>query len=59
MTEKKFNKYDFKISSVCHCDCHIEGKIIMHCSPCCDLTYRPYLTKEGKLEVAKYIKLKE
>ena len=56
---EKFNKYDFKISEVCNCPCHTEGINIMHCFPCCDLTSIKYFNEEDKLQVDKYINLKE
>ena len=56
---QKFDKYNFTISSVCHCECHKPGVVIRHCMPCCDLTYKTYLDKDSKLIVEEYIRLKE
>jgi hypothetical protein len=57
--DEKFNKYNFKITDVCHCDCHRDGRIVIHCFPCCDLCDVKYLTEDGKLKIDKYIKIKE
>lgn len=31
---------------LCMCMCHIKGKCVMHCVPCCAHTYEEYLTQE-------------
>ena len=57
---EKFDKYNFTISSVCHCDCHKLGvTMMMHSNPCCSLTYQTYLDEDSKLVVEEYIRLKE
>lgn len=43
-----------KTTEVCMCECHREGRYIMHCVPCCNLTYKQYLTKEGELIPVKF-----
>ncbi len=57
--DTKFDKYNFTLNDVCHCECHNEELSVMHCVPCCDLCYAKYLTKDGKLQADKYIKFKE
>lgn len=58
---------------ICHCNCHKEGLVVMHCFPCCDfcgetylnfdgsLKYNPYdkKSKEDYLKIAKELKLKK
>jgi hypothetical protein len=56
---KESNKYNFKISDICDCDCHKEGLMIMHSFPCCDLCDEKYISKNGKIHINMYIKLKE
>lgn len=34
---------------LCKCACHIEGKIIMHCFPCCDHCGEKYLNNDGSI----------
>lgn len=34
------------IHNMCNCSCHIKGKNIMHCAPCCKLTYVKYLIQD-------------
>jgi len=58
-TKKPFNKYDFKITDICTCECHQEDMDVMHCCPCCDLTYIKYISPNGKIQINKYIKLRE
>lgn len=54
-----FNKYDFKISEVCHSPCHREGFPCLCFHQCCDLCGEKYLNKSNKLVTEKYIKLRE
>lgn len=28
---------------ICRCECHQKGMRVMHCVPCCGLTYEKYL----------------
>lgn len=42
---------------ICTCECHIEGRNIMHAFPCCDLCERKYLTEEMKIIPEKLIPL--
>jgi hypothetical protein len=43
---------------ICDCECHIEGQSILHCAPCCDLTYEKYITPDGVIDIPKWLKLK-
>ena len=35
--------------SVCNCECHKEGKQVLHFMSCCNLCYDTYLTKDGEI----------
>lgn len=36
----------------CACQCHHEGLSVMHCVPCCNLTYDKYIV-DGKVDYDK------
>ena len=40
---------DKEEQSICTCVCHRKDIQIMHCFPCCDLTYQTYLDEKGKV----------
>jgi hypothetical protein len=47
-----------KITDICHCECHQDGRVVMHCCPCCNLTYEKYISAEnGKINLDRYKKL--
>lgn len=43
----------FEKGNICNCTCHVEGIELMHCMPCCQLTYHNYLDNEMNLEEDK------
>ena len=49
MIEQNTNLEDY-----CTCMCHMEGYQVMHCMPCCSLTYETFLNGDGTLQVEKY-----
>jgi len=49
----------FKEKEICNCVCHQKGRSIMHCTPCCELTYHKYLNEEGVLNEEYYSELTE
>lgn len=40
---------------VCDCDCHIEGRVVMHFMDCCNLTYEEYIVG-GRIDIEKWSK---
>ena len=34
---------------ICDCECHREGRNIMHFMSCCQFCYDTYLTKDGEI----------
>ena len=42
-------KDDIEEVPICICECHHEGRNILHCAPCCDLTYEDYIV-DGKFD---------
>jgi hypothetical protein len=44
--------YDMHVNpnELCKCGCHIKGVVMMHCMPCCDLTYEKYINTDGSLD---------
>ena len=34
---------------ICRCECHREGRTVMHFAACCRHTYEKYLTKDGEI----------
>ena len=49
---------DVTKDKVCTCWCHNEGMEVLHCMPCCDLTYEKYIDK-GKVDMVKWVELKQ
>jgi len=43
---------------VCRCDCHRNDLNVMHCMPCCALTYRKYIHANGKIDWDYYNRLR-
>jgi hypothetical protein len=41
MAQIKYNESCEK--KVCMCNCHIKDSIVLHCMPCCNLTYEKYI----------------
>lgn len=51
-----------KNTEICECECHMKGKAIKHIYPCCQLAYRKYISKNGKIDFiswAKFFRNKE
>jgi len=44
--------------TICDCHCHQEGAMVMHCVPCCGLTYEKYIKSNGEIDIGKYELLK-
>lgn len=40
-------EYKGKVHTVCTCECHVEGRSILHFAPCCRFTYQTYLIKRS------------
>lgn len=49
---------DVTKGTVCTCMCHNEGMEVLHCMPCCDLTYEKYMV-DGKVDIVKWTELKQ
>lgn len=45
---------ELKETEICECMCHIEGKSIMHCMPCCDLCEMKYIGEDGQIDMVKW-----
>ena len=43
---------------ICECMCHNEGMEMLHCMPCCDLTYEKYIV-DGKVDMVKWATAKQ
>lgn len=41
----------------CMCDCHWDGKGVLHCFPCCDLCYQKFISKDGVVDQLRLNKL--
>ena len=48
---KKLTVEEQKImDSPCKCECHVKGGMVMHMTPCCDLTYNHYINTDGTID---------
>lgn len=47
-------KDPLKETEICDCECHKFGHHILHCFPCCDLSGRQYIEKDGKINTIEW-----
>lgn len=51
-----------KEKKICTCSCHYVNRDVMHCIPCCDLTYLKYISNKyisnDQVNLDTYNKLK-
>lgn len=41
---------------ICKCFCHVKGMSVMHCMPCCNLTYKKYINPDFTIDMDAYNK---
>ena len=46
-----------KEKKICTCSCHYTNRSVMHCIPCCNLTYSKYISND-KINLDIYNELK-
>lgn len=42
----------------CTCGCHEKGVQMMHCMPCCNITYETF-SKDGVIDIKQWQKLQD
>ena len=57
MNNSSVEHIEFKDIKICDCECHIKGKHIMHCFPCCEHCYEKYINEDYTLDVESFKKL--
>jgi len=51
---KKLEGFEIKDTEVCECECHVKGEKVLHVAPCCPVTYRTYISKDGVVDFTKW-----
>lgn len=47
---------EIRHTEICECDCHKDGMLVMHCAPCCNLTYEKYISRDGEVDIVRWAK---
>lgn len=51
------DQLEFEFGKFCRCDCHKDGKDILHFDQCCLLTYQKYINRDGSVDRARLFPL--